>query len=112
MKKAERYFPFLIVAVFALILLAVVHQQNGVTPSFPNDPAIISAGSSSGKININTASAETLCVLPGIGDSIAARIIQYRIENGRFTSIAQIQEISGISTAIFLEIRDYITIGG
>lgn len=47
-------------------------------------------------ININTATAEQLQELPGIGPAYASRIIEWRIENGRFTSKDQLIEIRGI----------------
>lgn len=46
------------------------------------------------KININTATEEELDTLPGIGPSIASKIISYREENGKFNSIEDIKEVS------------------
>jgi len=63
-----------------------------------------------GKININSASAEQLDTLPGIGPAYAARIIQYRESNGAFSSIEEIKEVSGIGDATFEKIKDLITI--
>ena len=61
-------------------------------------------------ININTASKEELMSLPGIGDTIAERIITYREENGSFDSIEEIMEVSGIGEKKFEAIKDFITI--
>lgn len=74
-----------------------------------------SAGSSQssqmvGKININTATAEELDTLSGIGPAYAKRIIDYRTANGGFKSIDQIQEIKGIGPKTFEKIKDQITI--
>lgn len=66
--------------------------------------------SSSGKININTAQAEDLTRLPGIGESRARTIIQYREEHGGFQNISEIMNISGIKQAMFDKIKDLITI--
>ena len=65
---------------------------------------------SNAKININTASQEELDTLPGIGPSIASKIIDYREENGKFNSIEEIKEVSGIGDAKYDKIKDSITI--
>jgi len=51
----------------------------------------------SGKVNINTATAEELNTLPGIGPAYAERIIRHRQEQGPFENIEQIMEVKGIS---------------
>ncbi|MBQ8586812.1 MAG: ComEA family DNA-binding protein [Oscillospiraceae bacterium] len=61
-------------------------------------------------VNINTADLETLMTLPGIGETYAQRIIDYREENGVFSSIEEIMEVSGISESRFEKIKDYITV--
>ncbi len=62
------------------------------------------------KININTASIEDLSTLPGIGSSKAQAIIKYRNDNGNFTKIEDIKNVSGLGDALFDKIKDYITI--
>lgn len=61
-------------------------------------------------ININTASLEELDSLPGIGPSIAQRIIDYREENGPFQVIDDIMNVSGIGPSTFDQIKDLITV--
>jgi competence protein ComEA len=63
-----------------------------------------------GKIDINTASADELELLPGIGPAYAERIVDYRIKNGFFLSTADIQNISGIGPKTFEKIKDLITV--
>jgi len=70
----------------------------------------ISTGVVDDKININTASAEELKTLNGIGDSRAADIIAYRETNGPFETIEDIMKISGIKTALFTKIKDRIRV--
>lgn len=65
---------------------------------------------SRGKVNINTASQEELDALPGIGPSIASKIIDYREQNGKFNSIEEIKEVSGIGDAKYDKIKDSITV--
>ena len=64
----------------------------------------------SGLININSATEEELTTLPGIGDSIAARIVKYRQQNGKFNSIEDVMNISGIKDKLFSKIKEYITV--
>jgi len=60
------------------------------------------------KVNINTATSEQLQTLPGIGESIANRIITYRKENGKFSKIEDLTNVSGIGDAKFNNIKSYI----
>lgn len=62
-------------------------------------------------VNINTATLEELDSLPGIGPTIAQRIIDYRTENGPFSTIDEIMDVSGVGPATFDEIKDLITVG-
>ena len=64
-----------------------------------------------GVININTASAEELTVLNGIGEKTADKIIEYRNENGKFSSIDEIMNVSGIGEKKFEKIKEHITVG-
>lgn len=64
----------------------------------------------SGLVNINTADAEMLKTLPGIGDAKAADIIAYREEHGAFSSIEDIKNVSGIGESIYNRISSGITV--
>ena len=70
-----------------------------------------SGGSTTGGlININTASATDLEALSGIGEVLAAAIVDYRTDNGPFASVDDLEDVSGIGPATLEEIRDLITI--
>lgn len=60
------------------------------------------------KININTASVDDFSKIPGIGSSIASRIVEYRKENGKFSTVEDIKNVSGIGDAKFNNIKNYI----
>lgn len=59
-------------------------------------------------VNINTATQTELETLPGIGPSLALRIINYRKENGKFKSIEELKNVSGIGDNKYAEIKKYI----
>ena len=63
-----------------------------------------------GRVDLNTASKELLMTLPGIGEARAEAILAYRSEHGRFRSIEEIQNISGIKSSLFEKIREKIMV--
>lgn len=63
-----------------------------------------------GVVNINTATQTELETLPGIGPSLALKIINYRKENGKFSSIDEIKNVSGIGDSKFEDLKSYITV--
>lgn len=65
-----------------------------------------------GPVNINTATAEELQTLPGIGPVLAQRIIDYREENGPFQTVSELTMVSGIGINTLEELMDLITVGG
>ena len=62
-------------------------------------------------IDINTADAETLSTLPGIGPTLAQRIVEYRETWGEFYYIEDIMNVEGIGPSTFENIKDLIMTG-
>jgi len=67
-------------------------------------------GSSGVVVNLNTADASALDGLPGLGPVLAQRIIDWRTEHGRFTSIEELAEVSGIGEKLLSQIRARVTV--
>lgn len=65
-----------------------------------------------GRIDINTASAEQLQLIPGIGEVLAQRIIDYRTEHTAFTTVEELMEVSGIGQVKFSKMKPYVKVGG
>ena len=61
-------------------------------------------------VNINKATENELSTLPGIGNSLATRIVEYRKQNGNFKTIEDIKNVSGIGESKFANIKDFISI--
>lgn len=70
------------------------------------------APASSGLIDINTATAAQLETLPGIGNVIAQRIVDYRNAHGPFKSVSELTKVEGIGKKRLAAIWDLVTIGG
>jgi competence protein ComEA len=63
------------------------------------------------QVNINAADAETIAdVLVGVGDSKAKAIVEFREQNGPFTSVDQLTEVNGIGDSILSQNRERITL--
>ena len=77
------------------------------TSSYSNYSA---TSTKSNKININKATQTELETIPGVGPSTALKIIEYREQNGKFKSIEDIKNVSGIGDAKYEKMKDYITV--
>ena len=83
--------------------LAVVYSDTG---SGSGD----TTSDSTGRVNVNTATLEELTTLPGIGDTRARAIIDYREQNGAFGNIEDIMQVTGIKEKSFSKIKDSICV--
>ena len=83
------------------------YQPNDTWSNYSTDN---SAKSNNSKVNINVATQSQLEALPSIGPSTATKIIDYRNEHGKFKSIEDIKNVSGIGESKFTKIKNLITI--
>ena len=85
---------------------APAQSETAPIPSAAEPPADILL------VDINTADAAELAGLPGIGEVLAQRIIDYRTLHGSFTAVEQLMGVEGIGEGKLEDILDWITIGG
>lgn len=123
MKKTARNSLIIITALFAVFICGIMIGRHSATsvpladisnliPTKPYEPEDLPAREMIGtKININTASVETLAVLPGIGVTTAALIVDYREQNGPYEHIEQLRLIEGFGEKRFNDIAKYVTVG-
>jgi competence protein ComEA len=79
-------------------------SQPDITSSTPSKPP------KGGAVNLNTATVAELEELPGIGPSMAARIIEYRQKNGGFKKVEDLMNIRGIGEKSFLKLKPQLTV--
>jgi len=93
-------------------LLAGVASGTAAAPAHraPATKATAEEGASA-IVDINAADAEKLATLPGIGPSIAQRIVEYRKEHGPFKAVDELVNVRGVGEKLLTRLRDHITVG-
>ena len=65
-----------------------------------------------GKVNINTATAQQLAELPGVGAKLAARIVEYRQKSGAFKTAQELMNVQGVGEKNFARLQPHLTVSG
>jgi competence protein ComEA len=86
-------------------VLVGVDPPPGTAPGAP--PA---GGAASGLVDLNAATVGDFDALPGIGPVLAQRIVDWRTENGRFASVDQLREVTGIGESKYRDLEDKVTV--
>jgi competence protein ComEA len=97
-----------ILMVVLLILGVGIAAQAEQRASAQTTPA--AKTSASGPLNLNTATVAQLEALPGIGKSVAERILQYREKSGGFKKVEDLMNVRGIGEKSFLKLKPLITV--
>lgn len=107
-----------VTSVFLCILLGVFIGRNFVGNYIPLDSITNSNSTETSEhkqntngLDLNTATLQQLTLLPGIGETLAQRILDYRTEHNGFTSVEELKQVSGIGDKKFAEILPYIKVG-
>ena len=95
-----------IVFLAAISLLGI--GSNFAWKNFSQTKLISGLNDNIGKTNINKADKETLMAIPGIGDKLAQRIIEFRRLNGDFQDCEELKKIKGINSYRFEKIKDSV----
>lgn len=64
-----------------------------------------------GKVNLNTASAEQLTAVPGIGVKLAARIVEHRQKNGSFKNVQELMNVKGVGEKSLVKLEPFLSTG-
>ncbi len=91
-------------AIAAIALSATALSAQSKTPA-PKTTATAAA-----PVNLNTATAEQLATIPGVGPKMAERIIDYRQKNGGFKKVEDLMNVSGVGEKSFLKMKPLITV--
>ncbi|MEU4251194.1 ComEA family DNA-binding protein [Amycolatopsis sp. NPDC026612] len=95
----------------ALNLARKVADGEQLAVGVPAPAAISDAPAGGGKVDLNTATADQLDTLPGVGEVMAKRIVQWRTDHGGFTKVEQLRDVDGIGESKFRKLREQVTAG-
>ena len=97
---------------FGIALLSVCLLGPGLSQAAAQKSAPASSEKASGVVNLNTASAEQIALLPRLGAKVAQRVVEYRKANGGFKRVEDLMEVKGIGEKLFHTLKGHIAISG
>lgn len=95
-------------SIIVSILIASIAAAS-FAAEMPDSPAAVAP---SGVVNINTADAAQLALLPRIGAKAAQRIVDYRAQHGNFKKTSDLMQVKGVGDKTFQRLSPYITVDG
>ena len=113
MSKGEKLvllFAALLLCAGGVLLLTGGARDGYTISALPEPEPLPLPEEASGLVDLNTAGAEELMTLPGIGETRAEQILAWREENGAFELPEDIMEVPGIGESIFEGLRDCVTV--
>lgn len=114
MKQAHS-FTLIVAVLFVFTVVPCIAQQadKSVTqPAATEKTKKPAKAAVTGKININTATAEQLALLPGVSPKKAQGLIDYRTKNGNFKNIEDLRKAPGIKQKKIDKVKDYLIFDG
>ncbi len=78
----------------------------------PATPVGTSGATAGSLVDLNTADLAALDSLPGVGPVLAQRIVDWRTAHGRFSTVEELGEVSGIGDKLLAQVRPKVTVGG
>ncbi len=98
-------------ALFLCLLWGLyLRDRRAAAPSVPDTPSLPVEEAVPPLVNLNTATAEELESLPGIGPKLAQRIVAYRETYGPFAAVEDLMEVSGIGEGKLAEMEGLVTV--
>src|SRR3954468_5842033 len=96
--------------ILLMAALAAMAVTTAVAAAQSKAPVAKAVATSAAPINLNSATAEQLATIPGVGPKMAERIIDYRQKNGGFKKIEDLMNVSGVGEKSFLKMKPLITV--
>jgi competence protein ComEA len=93
------------------LLVAVCLCAASAASAQSKAPSGKAAAAPAGIVNLNTATVSQITTLPGIGETAAQRIVEYREKNGGFKKVEELMNVKGIGEKSFLKLKALVTVG-
>jgi competence protein ComEA len=89
----------------------LLRAAGGASENASLELRVLTAVAEPQRVDINRAEAWLLVALPGIGQTLAERIVDYRQKNGPFHNTSELMQVAGIGESIFDKVKDKVTVG-